>query len=96
MGQAGFNLSTHETHMDIHKQIEREQREIEQQGVAADLAEFEKQRQYPYQQLQFQQAMLQGLPLSAVNYTYQEDSPFAQTLKGTGGLQTLYDLLFKG
>lgn len=71
-----------------------QQREIESQGIAADLAEFEKQRQYPYQQLQFQQAMMQNLPISAVNYTYQEDSPFAQTLKGTGGLMDLYERLF--
>jgi len=62
-----------------------QQREIESQGIAADLAEFEKQRQFPYQQLQFQQAMLQGLPLSAVNYTYQEPSPFSEMLTGAGG-----------
>ena len=71
-----------------------QQREIESQGIAADLAEFEKQRQYPYQQLQFQQAMLQGLPLSAVNYTYQEPSPFSETLTGAGGLMDLYQRLF--
>jgi hypothetical protein len=71
-----------------------QQREIESQGIAADLAEFEKQRQYPYQQLQFQQAMLQGLPLTAVNYTYQEPSPFSEVLTGAGGLEALYRALF--
>jgi hypothetical protein len=71
-----------------------QQREIEAQGVAADLAEFEKQRQYPYQQLQFQQAMLQGLPLTAVNYAYQEPSPFSEMLTGAGGLEALYRALF--
>lgn len=71
-----------------------QQREIESQGIAADLAEFEKQRQYPYQQLQFQQAMLQGLPLTAVNYTYQEPSPFSEMLTGAGGLEALYRALF--
>jgi len=73
-----------------------QQRDIEQQGIAADLAEFEKQRQFPYQQLQFQQAMMQNLPISAANYTYMEDSPFAQTLKGAGGLMGLYERLFGG
>jgi hypothetical protein len=71
-----------------------QQREIEQQGIAADLAEFEKQRQFPYQQLQFQQAMMQNLPISAVNYTYQEPSPFSETLTGAGGLMDLYQRLF--
>ena len=71
-----------------------QQREIEQQGISADLAEFEKQRQFPYQQLQFQQAMLQGLPLSAVNYSYQEPSPFSELLTGAGGLEALYKTLF--
>jgi hypothetical protein len=71
-----------------------QQREIESQGIAADLAEFEKQRQFPYQQLQFQQAMLQGLPLTAVNYTYQEPSPFSEVLTGAGGLEALYRALF--
>lgn len=72
------------------------QRDIEQQGIAADLAEFQQQRDYPYKQLQFQQAMLQNMPISAANYTYMEDSPFAQTLKGTGGLMGLYERLFGG
>jgi len=71
-----------------------QQREIESQGIAADLAEFEKQRQYPYQQLQFQQAMLQGLPVTATNYTYQEPSPFSEMLTGAGGLEALYKTLF--
>jgi len=34
--------------------------------------------------------------VTATNYTYQEDSPFAQTLKGTGGLMDLYERLFGG
>lgn len=72
------------------------QRGIEAQGIAADLAEFQQQRDYPYKQLQFQQAMLQNMPISAANYTYMEDSPFAQMLKGTGGLMGLYERLFGG
>ena len=72
------------------------QREIAAQGIAADLAEFERQRQYPYQQLQFQQAMLQGMPITAMNMTYQEPSPFSELLTGTGGLMGLYERLFSG
>jgi hypothetical protein len=70
------------------------QRDIEGQGIAADLAEFERQRQFPYQQLQFQQAMLQNMPITAMNMTYQEPSPFSELLTGTGGLMGLYERLF--
>ena len=42
------------------------QRDIEQQGVTADYNEFLQQRDYPMKQLQFQQSMLQGLPISTV------------------------------
>lgn len=70
------------------------QRDITQQGVSADVAEFERQRQFPYQQLQFQQAMLQGMPLTAANYQYQQPSPFSELLQTTGGLLDLYQRLF--
>lgn len=42
------------------------QRDIEQQGVTADYNEFLQQRDNPMKQLQFQQSMLQGLPISTV------------------------------
>jgi hypothetical protein len=70
------------------------QREIEAQGIAADLGEFKEQRDFPYKQLQFQQAMLQGMPVAATNYTYQEPSPFSEMLTGAGGLEALYRTLF--
>jgi hypothetical protein len=83
MGLAGLMSSAGET-----------QRGIEAQGIAADLAEFEKQRDFPYKQLQFQQAMMQGMPVTATNYTYQEPSPFSELLTGAGGLEALYKMLF--
>lgn len=70
------------------------QRDIEQQGILADRAEFEAQRDYPYKQLQFQQSMLQNMPISAVNYTYQEPSGFSDLLTGAGGLMDLYERIF--
>jgi len=42
------------------------QRGITAEGVAADKAEFETQRQFPYQQVQFQRDMMSGLPVSSV------------------------------
>ena len=44
-----------------------QQRAIEQQGISADYNEFLAQRDYPQKMLQFQQSMLQGLPISTVS-----------------------------
>ena len=44
------------------------QRGIESEGIAADKAAFEEARNNPYKMLQFQQSMLNGLPISATNY----------------------------
>ena len=43
-----------------------QQRGITSEGIAADLAEFNQQRQYPYQQVQFQRDMISGLPTGSV------------------------------
>lgn len=70
------------------------QRDIEQQGVAADLAEFQAQRDFPYKQLQFQQSMLQGLPISSVAAQYQQPTGLSNFVQTTGGLMGLYEQLF--
>jgi hypothetical protein len=70
------------------------QRAIEAEGIAADLGEFQQQRDYPYKQLQFQQSMLQNMPLMAQNVSYQEDSPFVKLLNAAGGLEALYKVMF--
>jgi hypothetical protein len=46
--------------------IGQQQQGLEQQGVTADYNEFLQQRDNPMKQLQFQQSMLQGLPISTV------------------------------
>lgn len=38
------------------------QRNIEQQGITADINQFNNERDWPYKQLQFQQSLLSGLP----------------------------------
>jgi hypothetical protein len=55
-----------------------QQRAIEQEGITADLNEFLQQRDYPMKMLQFQQSMLQGLPISAVSQQYQQPSGLSQ------------------
>lgn len=45
------------------------QRDVEQQGIKALMDEYNKQLMWPYQQLEFQKSMLQGLPVSAQGTT---------------------------
>lgn len=61
------------------------QQGLEQAGVSADLAEFEKQRQYPYQQIQFQRDMISGLPTSSVTNTPGQLSGIGTLLTALGG-----------
>lgn len=70
------------------------QRDITQQGVAADLNEFNTQREYPYKQVQYQQSLLQGLPLQAQTYSYSQPSTLSQILSQGGGMMDLYDRIF--
>jgi len=70
------------------------QRDIEQQGITADVNEFNTQREYPYKQVQYQQSLLQGLPLAAQTYSYSEPSALSQILSGGGGMMDLYDRMF--
>jgi hypothetical protein len=62
-----------------------QQRGIESEGVAADLAEFNQQRQYPYQQVQFQRDMISGLPTSSVTNTPGQLSGVGNLLTSLGG-----------
>lgn len=70
------------------------QRGLEQEGIAADIGQFKEERDYPYKQVQYMQSLLQGLPIGAQSYSYQEPSALEKMLGGVGGLQKLYDLIF--
>jgi hypothetical protein len=75
------------------------QRGIEQEGLAADYAQFLRESQFPYEQLKFQQSMLAGLPIAATAYAQPEQDPFDAFLGGAqnlvGAIQTLYPDMFK-
>ena len=60
------------------------QRGIEQEGIAADYAQFKEERDDPYKKLQFQQSLLQDLPISAAQSEYIVQSDLAELL-GYGG-----------
>lgn len=73
-----------------------QQRAIEAEGIAADKAEFEQQRDFPYKQLQFRQSMLQGMPIQSIAAQYQQPSTLASTMNTMGGLMQLYNMLYSG
>jgi len=72
-----------------------QQRGIEQEGITADYNEFLAQRDYPMKQLQFQQSMLQGLPISTVSTSQAQQSGIGQLASTAGALGSTYDLLKK-
>ena len=46
------------------------ERDIAQQGITADYLQYQQEQQYPYEQLQFMQSMLEGLPVAARQTSY--------------------------
>ena len=65
------------------------QRGIEQQGISADYNEFLAQRDYPQKMLQFQQSMLQGLPISTVSNQPAQMSGLGSLNATVGGMGQL-------
>lgn len=70
------------------------QRDIEQQGLSADLARFEKEEAYPREQLQFLRQMISGIPgLATQSYYTAPTDPFAQAASGAQSLMALLSAL---
>ena len=62
-------------------------------GIAADIAQFTEERDYPYKQVQYQQSLLQGLPISTQDYQYAEPSTLSNVMSGAGGILGLLDTM---
>jgi hypothetical protein len=62
-----------------------QQRGIEAEGIAADKAAFEEARENPFKMVQFQQSLLQGMPITATNYNMATPSTLQEILAGAGG-----------
>ena len=71
-----------------------QQQQTEQQALDAQRAQFEQQRLFPYQQLQFMQSFLQGLPVGTQT-TSAQLSPLQQAAGTASGLTGIYDTLSK-
>jgi hypothetical protein len=66
------------------------QRGIESEGIAADKAAFEEARANPYKMVQYQQSLLNGLPLAAQSYNMAPTNALTQAAQGA---QTVGSLL---
>jgi len=68
------------------------QRAIDQEGILADISQFEQERDFPYRQLQYAQSLLQGLPISTQSYQYTQPTGIQSFAGGAG---SVLDLLGK-
>jgi hypothetical protein len=89
--QQQFNVEQGQakTLADLIAQQGGNQRGIEAEGIAADKASFEAARQNPYNMLQFQQSMLQGMPISATSYDIAEPSKLVSAAQGAVTVNSL-------
>jgi len=69
-------------------------RAIEAEGVAADKAQFEEARANPFKMVQFQQSLLSGMPINAMDYTIQEPSNLEKVAKGVSTVDELLKVLY--
>jgi hypothetical protein len=91
-GIGALENSTNNANLNTVANLGATQRGIESEGVAADKAQFDQEQQYPYKQLQFQQSLLNGLPVGT-NTTSVGQTPLSQAGSIGTGLQGLYDVL---
>ena len=70
------------------------QQQTEQAGLTAAQAQFEQQKADPYKQLQFQQSMLQNMPLQAQSYNT-TTNPVAAAAAGATGTSDVFNAIFK-
>lgn len=68
------------------------QRDITGQGIAADKAQFEEERDNPYKQVQFQKSLLTGLPITTTDTTPMQGD-ISKISSQIQGLLSLYNTL---
>ena len=69
------------------------QRAIEQQGITADMAQFEQERDYDKSNTLFMQSLLQGLPLETQSYSYSQPSGLQSLAGGVSDVTSILDEL---
>jgi|TARA_R110001606_G_scaffold145636_2_gene285538 hypothetical protein len=72
------------------------QRGFTSEGIAADRAQFEDEKNYPLKQVQYLQSLLQELPLEAQSKIYSDVDPVSAGISTSGGvLDLIGDILKK-
>ena len=72
------------------------ERGIEQQGIAADYAQFREERDDPYKKLQYQQSLLQGLPIAAQETEFVGQSGLSEILGQVGSGAEIWNTMYGG
>jgi hypothetical protein len=68
------------------------QRSIEQEGITADKAQFEQQQAYPFNMVEFQRKLVEGLPIGASTTAVNQDA-VSKMQSDISGLASLYSKL---
>jgi hypothetical protein len=68
------------------------ERGITSEDIAARQAQFEAERDDPFKKVQYQQSLLQGLPLATAAYSYSPPSTLSNVASGATGLSQLYNI----
>ena len=68
------------------------QRAIEGEGIAADKAQFEQQQAYPFNMVEFQRKLVEGLPIGASTTAVNQDA-LSKVQSDISGLASLYKTL---
>ena len=69
-------------------------RAIEAEGIAADKAQFEEARANPFKMVQFQQSLLSGMPINAMDYTMQDPSTLTKIAQGVNTVDEMLKVLY--
>ena len=83
--QYGFDV------LDAQQAGGKEQRGIESEGIAADYAQFAEERDDPFKKVQYQQSLLQGLPISTQAYQYSQPTSVQSFAGGAGSILDLLE-----
>ena len=73
--------------------IGEDQRAIEAEGIAADIQQFEDERDDPYKKVQYMRSLLQGLPLETQAFNYSEPSGMQNLAGALGDTSGIYKQL---
>ena len=94
--QINAQQRTNEYGLDVSRALQdagMTQRGIEGQGIAADIAQFEQERDAPKSNTLFMQSLLDGLPLETQTYSYSAPTGLESLAGGAGGIKSILDLL---